>query len=445
MRFHCLRTLPITLLILTACLMLQAVLPAQTDGQIIVQTVGPRTTFTIAVPEFQVEGAQRLPGEDFSAIVMNDLRLSGFFSPPENAGFANETHRADLAGGTINFAEWNRIGVAFLVRGKYSIEGGKVMVEVRTYDTVSRNYVFGKRYPATDLNDARWLAHLISDDILERLLAVQGNSRTRIAYVRQVDPFGKTKQICVADSDGRNEIVLTGDGELTATPAWGKFGGELYYTTYKDHNPDLAGVILATRQSWWISRRTGFNLSPAWNPVRERIALTLTKDGNSELYTIARDGSDLQRLTNNRAIDSSPTWSPDGRQIAFTSDRTGSPQIWIKDLGTGEERRLTYHSTYNDGASWAPAGPERIAFCSRVDGYFQIFVCNVDGSNLQQLTHGNHNNEDPCWSPNGLELMFTSDRTGRKQIYRMFGDGSNVNQITEGTACQSVAWSPVLP
>jgi len=151
-----------------------------------------------------------------------------------------------------------------------------------------------------------------------------------------------------------------------------------------------------------------------------------------------------QRLTNNRAIDSSPTWSRDGKKIAFTSDRTGSPQIWVKNLETGEETRLSYGSSYADGASWSPAGPDRVAYAARVNGDFQIVVCNPDGSSPVQLTQSD-SNEDPSWAPNGLELIFSSDRSGRKEIYRMFADGANVNQLTNQDACQSPAWSPFLP
>jgi TolB protein len=430
---------------LIACLTLCLAAAAQVSPDTIqVYTTGPRTTFVVAVPDFDAGGGA-LPGQNLSAIVMNDLKLSGFFRPPDNPTFARETHQLDRKDNTIHFAEWHRIGVSFLVRGQYTVQNGELEAEVKTYDTVSQNYVFGKKYRNYSLAQARRLAHQLSDDIIKRLLDNEGNSRGRMLFVRQLDPFGKTKQTCVMDADGFGVKELTPVGELTATPAWGARGTEVYYTTYKDFNPDLAGLILSSDKTWWISRRTGFNLSPAWNEQRQLIALTLTKDGNSELYTIQRDGQNPQRLTNNRAIDSSPTWSRDGRKIAFTSDRTGSPQIWVKNLDGGNETRLTFHSSYNDAAAWSPAGPDRISFCSRVDDHFQIFSCNPDGSDLTQLTSGSDNNEDPTWAPNGLELAFTSDRTGRKQIFRMFADGGNMTQLTNDAACQSPAWSPLFP
>jgi TolB protein len=437
-----LRCLPLLLVLLASIHAAPAAFAQLSPDAIPVYGGSQRATFAIAVPEFAATGAERISGPDISSIIANDLKLSGFFRPPDNPQFAAETDRLDRSDGTIHYAEWHRIGVSFLVRGEYLLQGGELEAEVKVYDTVSQNYVFGKRYRRYPLAQMRQLAHQIGDDIIERLMAEKGNSSSRILFVRQVDPYGKTKQVCVMDADGQGVIAHTGQGELTATPAWGARGTEIYYTTYIDFNPDLRGMILANRETWWVSRRVGLNLSPAWSETRQSIALTLTRDGNSELYTMQRDGKNAKRITNNRAIDSSPCWSPDGRKLAFQSDRSGGPQIWIMDMQSMEEDRLTFHSSYNDAPSWAPSGPDRIAFCSRIDGFFHIFTCRPDGSDLQQLTSGGHNNEDPTWAPNGLELAFTSDRSGRKQIYRMFADGSNLHQITNESACQSPAWSP---
>lgn len=398
----------------------------------------------IATPAFERQGDQDFAEATIHKIVMNDLELSGLFSAPKNPRFAEETNMLDQRDKQIHFAEWSKIGVSYLVKGAYEITGDELSAEVRVYDTIQGNYVYGRRYPKYLKDDPRTLAHRISDDIVERLTGVQGIANTRLAFVRQVDPHGKTKQVCVMDADGHNARALTGQGELTATPAWGARGTEVYYTTYKDFNPDLAGVILRTNKSWFVSRRSGFNLSPAWSEKQQLICLTLTKDGNSELYTMTRGGENARRLTVNRAIDSSPTWSPDGTMLAFTSDRSGTPQIYIMDLQSLRTGRLTYHGNYNDSAVWSPKGDE-IAFCSRVDGEFQICIVNIDGTNLRQITTGNSSNEDPCWAPNGKVLAFTSNRKGPRQIYTMLVNGANVRQLTSGVPCLSPSWSPAPP
>lgn len=439
-----LRVLPIAFVLFLSLSPFAGGQPTGGDEYVVRPTEG-RSTFPIAVPPFESQGSERLDTPLLSETIMNDLVLSGYFRPPDNERFARETNLLDRQQGIIHFAEWSRIGVSYLVKGSYEIQGDELIVEVKTYDVISRNYVFGQRYLKYKVSEARSLAHRISDDVIERLLGVPGIASTQIAFVRQLDPLGKTKQLTIMDADGHNIRSITGQGELTATPCWGARGTELYYTTYLDYNPDLAGVILQTGETWWISRRTGFNLSPAWSETRKLIALTLTKDNNSELYTMTRAGQELQRLTYDKSIDSSPSWSPDGRSIAFTSDRTGTPQIYVMDVASGDVRRLTYGLRYCDAAVWSPAGvDERIAFTARVEGNFQIFTIKPNGSDMVQLTRGPHNNEDPTWAPNGQVIAFTSNRTGTRQIHTCFAlDGSNVQQLTSGGAqCQSSAWSP---
>ena len=427
---------------------LYAIIPPRSTAQGAVEAGvvvghGERESFPIAVPQFAVKGNRKLDQALFSKVITNDLNLSGFFRPPDKPVFALETHRLDQARGVIHYAEWYRIGVFYLVKGEYKIDDNQLAVEVKTYDTVSQRYIFGNRYLNYTVRDARLLAHRISNDIIQRVTSHPGVADTQILFIQQRDPLGKGKQVCVMDADGFNLRPLTGEGDLTATPCWGARGTEIYYTTWRDFNPDLEGLILRKGKRWWISRRGGFNLSPAWSETNKLIALTLTKDGNSEIYTIDREGRSPRRLTHNQAIDQAPDWSRDGKKLVFTSDRGGAKQIYLLDVAGGQLKRLTYRGRYNDGAAWSPAGPERIAFASQTDGYFHIFSMNPDGSDLRQLTRGSHNNEAPSWAPNGMLLTFFSDRSGRDQIYSMFAaDGSNVQPLTRGKPCHSPAWSP---
>ncbi|HQH12843.1 MAG TPA: translocation protein TolB, partial [Candidatus Sumerlaeota bacterium] len=67
-----------------------------------------------------------------------------------------------------------------------------------------------------------------------------------------------------------------------------------------------------------------------------------------------------------------------------------------------------------------------------------------DGSNWVRLTTGNSNNEDPTWAPDGRHIAFTSDRSGRMQIYVMNDDGGNIIQLTKEGTNQSPSWSPFM-
>jgi TolB protein len=68
---------------------------------------------------------------------------------------------------------------------------------------------------------------------------------------------------------------------------------------------------------------------------------------------------------------------------------------------------------------------------------------NEDGDNLERLTRDQGSNEDPHFSPDGNFLVFSSNRTGQKNIYVMNADGTGVKRLTYGLGnCTQPKWSP---
>lgn len=415
------------------------------DDQPLVIRPTAREPSRMAIATFDLgQSSAALKQNNFHEIIYNDLEITGYFERVKNQPFVEETHQRDLKTDNIDFPEWKRLNADFLLVGKYAVTSDRLEASCILYYVPTGRRIFGKQFVHT-VDQQRMLAHRISDEIFRYLSAgEEGLANTKILCVSSSDPRRQVREVWVMDADGENAHALTNDKNLVATPCWGANATEVYYTSYKDYNPDLCGIYLQGGSSWFISRFAGLNVSPSWSQTRQQIALTLGKDGNSEVYVMNREGKSLKRLTFGRAIDSSPCWSPSGGDLVFTSDETGSPQIYIMDAEGGNRRRISYvGSNYCDAATWSPKG-DKIAFTARVDGRFDIFVVEVDGSNPKRLTYGPDNNEDPCWAPNGLILAFMSDRTGTSQIFTMNSDGSNQRQITRRGYNISPAWSPFL-
>lgn len=413
--------------------------PAQETHEIVIK---PRKyVATIAIPPFSRKAeSEEMKSGMLSEVIYRDLELSGFFLRPQNEKFVIETNSSDQASGKIDFAEWNRLGCSFLLKGEYTLSPSSITADCYLYDVKTGARVFGKNFGNYPRDAWRRLAHRISDEIVRYVTHDQGIACSQIIYISKQ---GKGKDLYIMDADGSGQRALTSDQNLAAAPCWGYGGGEIYFTSYKQHNPDLWVVRLSDNQTGVISSHPGFNLSPSWCEKIQRLVLTLSKDGNSEIYSMDYRGKNLKRLTYDRAIDSSPCWSPEGNQIVFTSDRSGSPQIYLMDSEGLNVRRLTFQGSYNDSPVWSPLG-DRIAFASRKGGYFHIFLMNTDGSNWVQLTEGSSNNEDPAWAPDGHHLAFTSDRTGSPQVYVINDEASILLQLTKNGKNQSPSWSPVL-
>ena len=68
------------------------------------------------------------------------------------------------------------------------------------------------------------------------------------------------------------------------------------------------------------------------------------------------------------------------------------------------------------------AGPfdSRVAFISTRSGRFkELYVMNLDGSDLRQLTRNQTINLSPSWAPDARSLVFTSFKDGRPKLYEM--------------------------
>jgi TolB protein len=67
---------------------------------------------------------------------------------------------------------------------------------------------------------------------------------------------------------------------------------------------------------------------------------------------------------------------------------------------------------------------------------------NADGTDAQRLTDNPAIDTSPTWSPTGAQIAFTSDRSGRPQIYLVGVDGTGLRRITFESYCDRPTWSP---
>jgi dipeptidyl aminopeptidase/acylaminoacyl peptidase len=72
-----------------------------------------------------------------------------------------------------------------------------------------------------------------------------------------------------------------------------------------------------------------------------------------------------------------------------------------------------------------------------------IWVVDGDGKGLRQFTRGAGRDGNPQWSPDGRTLAFTSDRSGKSQIYLISFEGGEAWPLTRlSSGASSPLWSP---
>jgi Tol biopolymer transport system component len=243
-------------------------------------------------------------------------------------------------------------------------------------------------------------------------------SKTKIAYVMYEEG---SSFIYVMNSDGSNKTKLTAG----SMPCWSPCRTKIAFTSEKNDNRDI------------------------WT----KIAFTSEKNDNRDIYYMDADGSNIFRLTTHPDRDVNPAWSPDGSMIAFNSSRSGNSQIWRTNVTDGDGKETwdynltqltqdTPHKRVNNYHSWSPNGLWLAFEADRDRDDPEIYLANaVDGTNQQRLTFTRALDEVPEWSFDSKQIIFSSDmhsepKSGNYDIYIMDIDGSNLKRLTniEGQA-----------
>jgi TolB protein len=95
--------------------------------------------------------------------------------------------------------------------------------------------------------------------------------------------------------------------------------------------------------------------------------------------------------------------------------------------------------------SAAAPPPQKIVF-ARVfpnAGQIGLFIAAADGSDERPLLSAQDIDYDPVWSPDGASILFTSDRDGSADLYRVKPDGTGLERLTDSPAYDDqAAFSP---
>ena len=190
---------------------------------------------------------------------------------------------------------------------------------------------------------------------------------------------------------------------------------------------------------------------PLWKRHGPAVAARLSPDGRS----IAFDDSEgnLRILDVERGVDrivvrrgensnnGVAVWAPDGKRLAFCSNRGGNWDIYEAAVEGGEAKTLYAREFDQCPGSWAatPSGTLLAYYEYNPKTGFDIGVVDDQGKLVDSIVT-EFNDASPALSPGGRLLAFTSDRSGRRQVYlRKIGTPTDTQVSLEG-GCEP-AWS----
>jgi len=169
--------------------------------------------------------------------------------------------------------------------------------------------------------------------------------------------------------------------------------------------------------------------APNWTPDGS----TLIFNSKGRLYRFPLGGRGPFRLDTGSATrcNNDHVLSFDGSFLGIShqaQDTGGQSLIYILPVTGGTPRRVTDKApSYLHG--WSPDG-RLLLYTGERDGEFDIYRIPVEGGEEIRLTTANGLDDGSEYSPDGNHIYFNSARTGVMQLWRMKPDGTQPEQLT---------------
>ena len=319
--------------------------------------------------------------------------------------------------------ENNFIGLTFSPNGSYLYY---VKLE-NTAGTLYRSPIFG--------GESKKLIEGITSHIT---FSPDGN---RFAYIRSIkeSSFILESSLMIANADATGEQALatrTKPDLFTGGVAWSPSGKTIACIVGSSSGERLSNLVeirLEDGSEKPISIRKWSNIGRlAWFADGSHFVISARdqSDSPTQIWLLSYPDGKERRVTNDLADYSGLSLSANSgtlvtRQIALFLN------IWvIPELDTSRAKQITVGANNFDGLSWTPDG--KIVFSSNKNGYQSLSTMAANGMGEKKLSDDSRKNESPVVSPDGRYIVFSSDRAGSSNIWRMDNDGSNHKQLTHG-------------
>jgi hypothetical protein len=193
--------------------------------------------------------------------------------------------------------------------------------------------------------------------------------------------------------------------------------------TYQD-------VASERRQLVWFDRRgtqlgfvgqAGVQSTVTLSPDAKRVALVRDdpQTGNRDIWLLELARGTSLRLTSDEAWDRYPVWAPDGSRIVFTSGREGVDNLYQTPAsGTGSEEALFQSTDGKYPMHWSADGRFLVYQVAAPKTFTDIWVLPLTGERQPfPFLQTEFSEEHPQFSPDGRWIAYTSNESGRPEIY----------------------------
>jgi len=175
---------------------------------------------------------------------------------------------------------------------------------------------------------------------------------------------------------------------------------------------------------------------PRFSPDGTRIAVGVGRTGGSDIWLIDVNTKSMTKLTTGSGMDDQPEWTADGKRVFYRSIEPSGTTLKSIPIDGSEAAMVVVGSTldpYSGGMSHD--GKWLVFRTGDLGGVFRdIYMAATSGDRTPRpLVTGPGSQVAPSLSPDDRLLAYTSDATGRSEVYlrRFPGPGETI-QVSRG-------------
>ena len=235
-----------------------------------------------------------------------------------------------------------------------------------------------------------------------------------------------------------------------ASPAFSPDGNQVAFGEYEGEDGAIYTSLIGGDKPLRLTVKSGV-CCPTWSPDNRQIAfMRFLEKGFSINVISALGGAEKTLYTSGsglRGMCAHLDWSPDGKLLAFSEpreDRSYNPRITLISLDDLSVRPLTSSIApeYDCQPAFSPDGLKVAFERGSVGGLSKdLYVIPVSGGEPQRLTFDNSWGGSPAWTQNGADIVFSSNRGGPMNLWRVSATGGPPRPVAGVSA---MAYAPSI-
>jgi len=171
-----------------------------------------------------------------------------------------------------------------------------------------------------------------------------------------------------------------------------------------------------------LTSQPNLDHEPSLHPRKNLIVFSSVRAGGLELFSLDLSNKKTKQLTSNHMFNDEPSFSPDGESLVWVrySPKIKESHIFVSSDMAKTRRKITRRSADHWSPVWHP-NSQWIIFSANIDdeSNFDLYMISLQGNCLQRLTSNKAFDGYPAINKTGDKLLFTSERSGRSQVYLM--------------------------